>query len=91
MLEQSECRQVVVCGIESHVCVQQSVLDLLHRGVDVFVPVDAVSSRKALDRDWALKRLAEAGATLSTTEALAFELLENAGHPRFKAVQALFK
>lgn len=91
MLGAGQCRQVVICGIESHVCVQQSVYDLMHRGLQAYVPVDAVASRRVSDRDWALRRMARAGATLSTTESMAFELLENAKHPQFKAVQALFK
>lgn len=84
-------RQVLVCGIEAHVCVSQTVHDLLQRGLAVHVAVDGVASRKPRDRDVALSRMARAGAVLTTAEAAAFELLEDAKHPKFKDVQALYK
>lgn len=84
-------RQCVVCGIETHVCVQQSVHDLLEAGFSVHLAVDAVGSRRDSDRDVALRRMERSGALLTTTEAVAFELLRDARHPRFKEVQALFK
>ncbi len=81
--------QVIVCGIETHVCVSQSVHDLLGRGVEVHVPADAVGSRHELDYERGLERLERAGAVVSTVEAVLFELLERAGTPEFKAVQGL--
>jgi nicotinamidase-related amidase len=81
--------QAVVCGIETHVCVSQTVHDLLARGVDVHVPADAVGSRHTLDYERALERLERAGAVVTTVEAALFELLERAGTPEFKAVQKL--
>jgi nicotinamidase-related amidase len=81
--------QAVVCGIEAHVCVSQTVHDLLDRGVAVHVPADAVGSRHPLDYERALERLERAGAVVSTVEAALFELLERAGTPEFKAVQKL--
>lgn len=84
-------RQWVVCGIEAHVCVQQTVLDLLDEGWAVFVPADAVSSRRAADRDAALARMARAGAVVSTSESLVFEILRDAAHPLFKQASALVK
>ena len=84
-------RQVLVCGIEAHVCVSQTVHDLLQRGLAVHVAVDGVASRKRGDRDVALARMERAGAVLTTSEAAAFELLEDARHPKFKEVQALYK
>jgi nicotinamidase-related amidase len=84
-------RQVVVCGIEAHVCVSQTVHDLLQRGLGVHVAVDGVASRKSRDRNVALARMERARAVLTTAEAAAFELLEDATHPRFKEVQAFFK
>ena len=76
-----------------HVCVSQTVHDLIQRGLSVHVAVDGVASRIAHDhdRDVALSRMARAGAVLTTSEAAAFELLEDARHPKFKDVQALFK
>jgi len=84
-------RRALLCGIESHVCVSQTAHDLLQRGVTVHVAVDAVDSRRALDRDTALARMERAGVILTTAEAAAFELLGDARHPKFKDVQALFK
>lgn len=84
-------RQALVCGIEAHVCVSQTVHDLLQSGYRVQVAVDAVESRNATDREIALRRMERSGAVLTTSEAVAFELLRDASHPKFKEVQALFK
>ncbi len=82
-------QQAIVCGIEAHVCVSQTVHDLLTAGVQVHVPADAVGSRHQIDYDRALERLAAAGAVISTVEAALFELLERAGTPEFKPIQKL--
>lgn len=82
---------VLVCGIEAHVCVSQSVHDLLAAGRRVHVAIDAVESRKPADRDAGLRKMERSGAVLTTTEMAAFELLRDARHPRFKEVQALYK
>jgi nicotinamidase-related amidase len=81
--------QAIVCGIEAHVCVSQTVHDLLEEGIEVHVPADAVASRHQRDYEVSLERLARAGAIISTVEAALFELLERAGTPDFKAVQKL--
>ena len=81
--------QALVCGIETHVCVSQTVLDLLGRGIEVQVPADAVGSRHGIDYERGLERLERAGAVVTTVEAALFELLERAGTPEFKAVQKL--
>jgi nicotinamidase-related amidase len=81
--------QAIVCGIETHVCVSQTVHDLLDRGVEVHVPADAVGSRHELDYERGLERLERAGAIVSTVESSLFELLQRAGTPEFKAVQKL--
>ncbi|HUB73090.1 MAG TPA: isochorismatase family protein [Solirubrobacteraceae bacterium] len=83
--------QAIVCGIETHVCVSQTVHDLLAEGLEVHVPADAVGSRHRLDHERGLERLERAGAVVTTVEAALFELLERAGTPEFKAVQALIK
>jgi nicotinamidase-related amidase len=83
------CEQAIVCGIETHVCVSQTVHDLLDRGIEVHVPADAVGSRHAIDYERGLERMERAGAVVSTVEAALFELLERAGTPEFKAVQKL--
>jgi nicotinamidase-related amidase len=81
--------QAIVCGIETHVCVSQTVHDLLEQGIEVHVPADAVGSRHTLDYERGLERLERAGAVVSTVESALFELLERAGTPEFKAVQKL--
>jgi len=81
--------QAIVCGIETHVCVGQTVHDLLDHGIEVHVPADAVGSRHRIDYERGLQRLERAGAVVTTVEAALFELLERAGTPEFKAVQKL--
>lgn len=81
--------QAIVCGLETHVCVSQTVHDLLAQGVEVHVPADAVGSRHAVDYERGLERMERAGAIVSTVESALFELLERAGTPDFKAVQKL--
>jgi nicotinamidase-related amidase len=82
---------VVVAGMETHVCVLHTTLDLLAEGLQVFVPVDAVQSRFRIDHDTALGRLDRAGAVLTTVEAVAFEWLGGSDHPQFKAVSKLIQ
>jgi nicotinamidase-related amidase len=81
--------QAIVCGIETHVCVSQTVHDLLERGIEVHVPADAVGSRHEIDYTRGLERMERAGAVVTTVEASLFELLGRAGTPEFKSVQAL--
>jgi nicotinamidase-related amidase len=81
--------QAILCGIEAHVCVSQTVHDLLDRGIEVHVPADAVGSRHEIDYRRGVERMERAGAVVSTVEAALFELLERAGTPEFKAVQKL--
>ena len=78
--------QWVVCGTESHVCVQQTVLDLLAAGRQVAVVNEAVGSRKASDKDLALKRMRQHGADIVSREMVAFKWLREANTPEFKAV-----
>jgi len=80
---------VVLAGLETHVCVAQTALDLLARGLVVFLAVDAVASRHTLDHDVALRRLEAAGAILTTSEAVLFEWCRSAEHPRFQDVRRL--
>jgi nicotinamidase-related amidase len=90
-LSGSKRRQVVMTGIETHVCVMQTGLELLAADYAVYVVSDAVSSRKGSDRDAGLKRLEKHGAELVTTEMVVFEWLRAAGTPEFKELQALVK
>ena len=83
--------QVVVAGMESHVCVLQTVLDLLAAGYQTFVVADAIAGRRDLDHQIALDRMANSGATLTTAEAVLFEWCESASAPEFKQLSALVK
>lgn len=83
--------KILVCGIEAHVCVEQSVLDLLAAGWQVFVAVDACGSRFEIDYQTALRRMESSGATLTTTEAALFEWCQVAGTPQFKEISRLAK
>jgi len=90
-LENRGVHKILVCGIEAHVCVQQSVLDLLARGWRVYVAADAVGSRRDVDYRIALRRMDSAGAMLTTTEAALFEWCTIAGTPQFKEISRLAK
>ena len=90
-LRETGVRTLLVCGIETHVCVNQTVHDLLAADYRVHVATDAVTSRKPADHRAGLEKLNRSGALLTTTEMAAFELLNDAGHPKFREVQALFK
>ena len=90
-LHEKKIQNLIVTGIESHVCVMQSALDLMSQGFDVFIPVDAISSRYQIDHETALCRLETSGATLVTTEMVLFELCESSGSPDFKAISQLIK
>jgi nicotinamidase-related amidase len=83
--------QALVCGIETHVCVNQTTLDLLARGLDVQVVSDAVGSRAAEDREIGLHRAERAGAGLTSVEMSLFELLGGSDAPEFRQVQELVK
>lgn len=82
---------VVLFGIETHVCVQQTALDLLDGGYDVHVVTDGCSSRAPADRAAALDRMKQSGAFLTTHESVIFELLQDSKHPNFKEVSALIR
>jgi isochorismate hydrolase len=90
--EQADNRfQIVVAGIEAHVCVLQTVLDLLAAGFQVFVVADAISSRDEFDWQIALNRMSDSGATIVTTESVLFEWCEVSGTPEFKQISQLIK
>ncbi len=84
-------QSIVIAGVEAHVCVLQTALDLLEDEFDVWVVTDACTSRTERNRDAAYDRLAGAGAELVTAEMVAFEWVRSAEHPSFKAMQQLFK
>ena len=84
-------RQIIVCGIETHVCVNQTVHELLHQGYQVHVVEDAVASRARANKETGLKKMYAAGALPATVEMVLFEMLVEAGTPNFKQVQSLVK
>ncbi len=90
-LEQASPSKWLVAGIETHVCIQQTVLDLLAGGFRVYLAVDATGSRFEIDRQTALERMNSAGATLSTTEAALFEWCGDSSAPEFKQLSAMIK
>jgi nicotinamidase-related amidase len=83
--------KILVCGIETHVCVGQTVHDLLGEGFRVYVAADAVGARGAIDHEIALRRMDSAGATLTTVEAALFEWCGRAGSPEFKRISQLVR
>jgi len=83
--------KILVCGIETHVCVGQTVHDLLGEGFRVYVAADEVGARGQIDHEIALRRMDSAGATLTTTEAALFEWCGRAGSPEFKRISQLVR
>ena len=90
-LELSGKRNIIVTGIEAHICVQQTVLGLLAGGYSVYVLADCIGSRSESDKAYAEKRMSQAGAVLTTMESVLFELLARADHPKRKDISALVK
>jgi nicotinamidase-related amidase len=83
--------QVLLCGIETHVCIYQTAVDLLRQGFNVNVIADAVSSRALENKQIALNHLVAEGANIGCTEMVLFELLKTAEHPKFKQIAKLIK
>ncbi|VDI57038.1 Hypothetical predicted protein [Mytilus galloprovincialis] len=82
-------KSIVLCGIENHVCIQNTVLDLLEENFDVHIIADACSSRSLTDRMFAFQRMREAGAYITTSECMLLGLCGDAAHPKFRLVQKL--
>lgn len=90
-LEKIGARQIIVAGIEAHVCVNQTVHDLLARNYQTHLLTDCISSRAAENKQIALAKMQASGAVLSSVEMALFELMRDARHEQFKAVQQLIK
>lgn len=90
-LRSKQIREVILCGMEAHVCVSQTCLDLLDAGHRAFVVADAVSSRTPENCRLGLERMRDAGAAIVSTEMILFELLNTAGTEEFKQILALVK
>lgn len=84
-------KQAIVCGIETHVCVYQTVVDLLANGYEVTIVADALGSRAASNKDVALRRMVSEGAKLSSTEMALFEMLVTSGTDEFREISRLVR
>ena len=90
-LEGAGKKNILVTGIEAHICVQQTVMDLLEKECNVHVVADCIGSRSETDRIYAEKRMQQAGAVLTTMESVLFEFLKSADHPLRKEISNLVK
>ena len=90
-LQESGCEQVVLCGVETHICVSQTAHDLLHAGYQVHVAADAVSSRTVEKHKLGMERIRDAGIRPCAAEATVYEWLYEAGTPEFKAILPFIK
>lgn len=90
-IQDSGRHQMILCGIETHICVLQTALDLLRAGYEVILVEDCVSSRKLSDKETALRRIVQEGAVITSYESLLFELMETSLHPHFKEISELIK
>ena len=86
-LQNKKISNLIVCGIETHICVQQTVLDCLQKGFEVIIVSDAMSSRNRKDHEIALQRMIQSGAILTTTESIIFELCKTADREEFKEIR----
>ncbi len=90
-LRRNACPKILIVGIETHVCIQQTALEFRAQGTEVFVSVDAVASRYARDHEVALRRMETAGVVLTTSEAAVFEWTGGADCPQFKGISRLVR
>jgi nicotinamidase-related amidase len=87
----SGCSQIILCGMESHVCVYQTARDLTGQNYQVFVPQDAIISRNSANREIGLHLMQQAGVIRTSTETIIFDLLQRAGTPEFKQISQLVR
>lgn len=84
-------KTILVCGVESHICVLQSIIDLQREGYRVFIVADCVGSRMVYNKDYAIQRAAQEGAFVTTCEGALYEMVQGAGTPHFKAISKITK
>jgi nicotinamidase-related amidase len=84
-------KQIILAGIEAHICLLQTAMDLIDAGYKVYIPADATSSREKTNHANALQRLEKAGAVITNVESVLFELCRNANDERFKALSKIVK
>lgn len=90
-LNEHNFNNIIVCGIESHICVLQTSIDLLQKGLNILIPRDAIGSRNEIDNDTAFLRLILSGAVASTTESLICELCKTSNRKEFREVSKILK
>ena len=90
-LEKLNNKNIIIFGIETHICVYQTVLDLINKNYNVFVVCDCCASRKKLNHKTALRLMESYGAKITTLEICLFEFLKSSKHPNFKEIQGLIK
>ena len=90
-LEKNKIKKIILTGIETHICIQQTAIEFLLQGYKVYIVVDASGSQNQLDKDIAFKRLEKEGALLTTTEALIFELCKTSDRKEFKEISNIVK
>lgn len=90
-IDATGCRNILVCGTETHICVLQSAIDMVEAGKQVLIVEDCVGSRFPHDIEVGLRRAEQEGVRISTTETVLFEMLRAAGTPKFKAISRLIK
>ena len=83
--------QVLVCGLETHICVLQTVLDLIEEGFSVYVVAEAVAARGGWEHELAIEEMRWAGATITSLESVLYQWLGTAAHPQFKAISRIVK
>ena len=84
-------KNLIICGFETHICIQQSVLDFLKDGYKVFVIADAISSRNITDHNISIDRMVSKGASIASTESIIFELCETSSRKEFKEISNIIK
>lgn len=90
-LDETGARQIILCGIEAHICVNQTAHDLIARGLQVHLLTDCITARTEHNKEIGLAKMQQAGALPSSVETALFELMRDAKHEQFKAVQKLIK
>ena len=90
-IKENNFKNIIVCGIESHICILQTSIDLLQKGLNILIPRDAIGSRNEIDNDTAFLRLILSGAVASTTESLICELCKTSNRKEFREVSKILK
>ena len=90
-LKETGRKNVVICGVEAHICVLQTTLQLMEEGYNVYLVVDCIDSRNENDKLWGISRMGEAGAVITTYESVLYEILQGSKADGFKAISAIVK